>query len=316
MKKLLNIIICLLFWVSILFAQTISEKPQVTSDQNIEKVLKEFFEFTEKSKSKDTEVEALLKEFRKKLDDKKLNIFTGESKDDIFFEYPVAADGVSININGCLLYSYQKNPSIMYSSLILLAAKNNYNNKNYDSKIEEIGCLLKCCELQAKFVDKYLSKSKMKLTPYEKALLASYRDNNLYDFMFKYYAIDAEWLDYLKEVFSSESTANGKLKQLRDIGEKKIEESKLKLKEGASEEEIYNALVMPAMYCELVPYYVYTLSDGNKSGKAPEEFDWAAVDPKLAETMQKLKETVKPFLAGLKYRDKLRENIGKILVQK
>src|SRR3989339_270053 len=277
MKKLLNIIICLLFWVSILFAQTISEKPQVTSDQNIEKVLKEFFEFTEKSKSKDTEVEALLKEFRKKLDDKKLNIFTGESKDDIFFEYPVAADGVSINI---------------------------------------IGCLLKCCELQAKFVDKYLSKSKMKLTPYEKALLASYRDNNLYDFMFKYYAIDAEWLDYLKEVFSSESTANGKLKQLRDIGEKKIEESKLKLKEGASEEEIYNALVMPAMYCELVPYYVYTLSDGNKSGKAPEEFDWAAVDPKLAETMQKLKETVKPFLAGLKYRDKLRENIGKILVQK
>jgi len=292
----------------------------LVAGKDLDKILKEFFEFAGKSKKKDPAVEALLKNFQNKVEDKKILLKIGSTEESVFPALDAGTlenEVLIISLNEYLLLNYETSPSILYSSLVFLAEYFKDNTGSGERELlNETERRIKSCDLQARFADNYLSKSKLKLTPYEKALLASYRDNNLYDFMFKYYAIDAEWLDYLKEVFSSESTVKGKLKQLRDIGEKKIVETKVKLKEGAAEEDIYNALVMPNMYSELVPYYVYELSSGKKAGNIPEDFYWTAQDPKLAQTMLKLREIITPYLGGLEYKNKLRENIAKILVQK
>ncbi|OGF50811.1 MAG: hypothetical protein A2231_04130 [Candidatus Firestonebacteria bacterium RIFOXYA2_FULL_40_8] len=318
------VILFLFFGLTFSFAQTVSEILPVTSEVIIEKVLKDFFDFCAKSKSKDPEVEELIKDFKKKVEDKKFILLFAGSEESVFPDFAAMSNSsgnIEIPLKEYLAGNYEAYPSIMYSNIVVSAAY--YRNskvtpsEDLDGETLPVDKLIKCFNMQAKFIDKYLSKSKLKLTPYEKTILTSCRDNNLYDFLFKYYAIDAEWLDYLKEVFSSESTAKGKMKQLRDIGEKKIEESKLKLKESASEEEIYNALVMPAMYGDVVAYYVYILTDAKKSGKSIMGFDWTvAADPKLVETMTKLQEIITPFSEGLKYRFKLKESISKIPVQK
>ena len=329
MKTIIKLIaICFVLGLSFSFGQAMCAAVPVTDEADIkdesgvkiEDVLKDFFDFCAKSKNKDPEVEEVIKDFKKKIEEGTIFLNPKDSEEGVFLDFSTVSSKPGVY---CLpihsLKYYKNSPSIVFTNIIYLAA----NIKDFIPggdpcqlvELRNIERLIKPVALQAKFIDKYLSKSKLKLTPYEKAILTSYKDNNMYDFLFKYYAIDAEWLDYLDEVFSSESTSRGKLKQLRDIGEKKIEESKLKFKEGATEEEIYNALVMPNMYCELIPYFVYTMTEGKKSGKTLCEFDWAAVDTKLAETMAKLKEIITPHLGGLEYSYKQRLGISKIPVK-
>jgi hypothetical protein len=314
MRKLSSIFSILVFFAfAACIAQDREKQLYAENCSKIDKAQKEFFEFVDKSGSKDPEVEALLKEFKKRLESGKL-VFEVERGEQTVFPALNVKNGekgcLLVPVNAYLMDNYKDYPSIMYSSFIFFAAQHKGNSlAGKKHRLNETERLIKSCELQARFVDKYLSKSKLKLTPYEKAILASYRDNNLYDFMFKYYALDAEWLDYLKEIFTAENSVSGKLRQLNDIGLKKIDESVLKLRKDAPREDVYYALVMPAMYCSVLPYLVYELVQNNKTENSFTKFKYEAAAPQLAKTVEKLKEVIEPFSDGLDYSQVLAENI-------
>ncbi len=238
----------------------------------------------------------------------------------IFPEFEISREPsgkFSIGITPDLLRSLESDPAGGYVSLIYLAsclkeyvaALKSPDGLEAEDYPKEIARQMKSCALQVLFIKEYRIKNKAALTLYEKALLESARDNNMYDFMFKYYRLDAEWLDYLAEVLGAESTAKGKLKQLNDIGLKKIEESVYKLKKENSKEDIYYALVMPVMYCKLVPYFVYDITVKNKEKKPFKSFKYDEAAPELAKTAEKLKSLITPFLESLDYSKMLAEGL-------
>jgi len=293
--------------------------PLMQEEAALKRALNGFFVYIERSGVKNKEIAAPVVFLKEKYEAGVLTVSLKEDSN-IFPEFSIStgvAGVISVGVAQNILDALEKEPAEAYTSLIYLAAcvkeyagaVKGAGGVAADAYPKEIEREIKSCALQAVFIREYLLKKKVVLTGYEKKLLESSRDNNLYDFMFKYYRLDAEWLDYLTEVLGAESTAKGKLKQLNDIGLKKIEETEQKLKKEASGEDIYYALVMPVMYCKLVPYLVYGITEKNKEKTPFKDFKFEEAAPELAKTAVKLQGIIAPFLTGLDYSKKLSEEL-------
>ncbi len=333
MKK--NILIFLLFFLLILNNIYLSGQSSLdnTNDevfyksQETYKIFNELYNLIESNKLKDKVTFETIDYIKKKIENNELLLLVdhkNESKDILTGAFFAAAFDSQKNkpyilFNKNIINIFYRQKSIVFSMLIheIRHAYDYFTNYGLfkvtiNNLLERYLFQMDALHIEALLIKNFLIPNNYNLTEFEKILLDSFQNNNLYEYSLIFESTEMHLIYYLYELINNNETYEDCLNKVLGAGNNVLYDFK-KLKDNDEDWKKYQVYISLYSYIKYINQIVYSITYNKHKKMEPNEFilnDYAPEISKLINNIEKLEPSYLDYI--FQYKEKYYKKVENI----
>lgn len=304
MKK--NLLIILLFFFFILNNICLSGQSSIDNTNEVVlyksyetyKIFNELYDLIESNKANNKVVFEIINYIKKKIDNDELLLLVdhkNESKDILSGAFFSAVFGDSkknkpyVLFNKNIIDVFYCQKSIVFSMLIheIRHAYDYYTNYGLfkvtdKNRLERYMFQMDALHLEALLIKDFLIPNNYNLTDFEKILLESYQNDNLFDYSLIFESTDMHLIYYLYKLLNNSDSYEDCLNKLIGAGNGVIDDFK-KIKSSDEDWKKYRKYVSLFSYYNYINQIAYSITDIKHKKMEPNEFVLKEYSPELSE---------------------------------